>query len=634
MKRFIFDIETNGLLNTLSKVHCMVLRDVDTGEVFRFNSQSNNIEEGINLLLTADEMIGHNAIKFDAPALQKLYAFFKPDYKKIKDTLVMSRLIYADIGDIDSGLMKKGKIPGSLFGSHSLEAWGHRLGKHKGDYAKQMEALGLDPWATWNEEMEEYCVGDTEVTYALLKKLESKEFSQESIELEHQVAVIIARQERYGFKFDKEAAIKLYAQLVQKKSDAEQALKIAFKPRYLKDGKVVTPKRDNKTLGYITGAEFQKVKLTEFNPGSRDHISLWLKAMYQWEPSEFTPDGKPKIDEQVLTQLSYPEVEYLKEYLMLDKRIGQLAEGNQAWLKKDTNGRIHGSVNTNGAVTGRMTHGNPNLAQVPAVRSSKQGILKGSSGGWGYECRSLFTVSRGKKLVGADAAALELRDLAGYMYAYDGGKYAHIVVKGNKDEGTDIHSVNARAIGLDPKQAYSGMSGRDIAKTWFYAFIYGAGDEKLGNILTGKKGEAAKSAGMKSRSSFMKNLPALNTLVTRVKAAVKERGFLKGLDGRRLTVRSQHAALNTLLQAAGACQMKKALVILDASLQEASYLPGVNYEFVANVHDEWQIEVDESIADLVGKLAVEAIKKAGEVLNFKCPLDGEYKIGNNWSETH
>lgn len=309
---------------------------------------------------------------------------------------------------------------------------------------------------------------------------------------------------------------------------------------------------------------------------------------------------------------------------MVVKRLGQLAEGKEAWLRAvGPDGRIHGRVNTNGAVTGRMTHSKPNMAQVPSAKSL-----------YGHECRSLFIVSEGKLLVGADADALELRDLAGYMAIYDGGAYIDTVLRGDKSQGTDMHSVNCRALGMDPKARYGTETGRDKAKTWFYAFIYGAGDEQLGWILLGVRGEQAVKKGKAARAAFLKNLPAMGKLVESVKKRAKERGFLLGVDKRALPVRSQHAALNTLLQSAGAVQMKKALCLLDDSLQAAGYTPGLHYEFVANVHDEWQIEVDHDIAETVGRMAVQAIRDSGSFFNFRCPLDGNFDIGGNWNETH
>jgi DNA polymerase I-like protein with 3'-5' exonuclease and polymerase domains len=357
------------------------------------------------------------------------------------------------------------------------------------------------------------------------------------------------------------------------------------------------------------------VKLTEFNPGSRDHVASWLKQLHGWEPKEFTNDGKPKIDDTILNQLKYPEAKVLAEYFMVAKRLGQVAEGDQAWFRHvKADGRIHGSVITNGAVTGRMTHAAPNMAQVPAGYSP-----------YGPECRDLFTVPPGKRLVGADASALELRCLAGYMARWDGGAYIKTVVDGRKEDGTEIHTVNRKALEID---------SRDDAKTWFYAFIYGGGDEKLGSILLKTKGAKARRRGKVSRDKFLANLPALGKLVDAVQKKVKTTGALKGLDGRWLYIRSPHSALNTLLQSAGAILMKVALVCLDRKLQELGYEPGTNYEFVANVHDEWQIECDEHIAEQVGMCAVAAMEEAGRQLNFRCPITGEYRAGASWKETH
>lgn len=391
-------------------------------------------------------------------------------------------------------------------------------------------------------------------------------------------------------------------------------------------------KRNDRSRGRVKGEPYRNVKKFVFNPGSRDHIAKRLKALYGWKPSVFTPEGKPKIDEDTLSPLKYPEIPLLLQYLTVSKRFGQLAspppkrlkngelskakKKSEAWrdhVKAD--GRVHGKVNQNAAVTGRMTHANPNMAQVPKVQKDKTGILHGLPGGWGYECRELFYVPKGKKLVGADASGLELRCLAHFMALYDGGAYAKVLLEG------DIHAANQEAAGLPT---------RDNAKTFIYAFLYGAGDEKIGSII-GK----GRKHGRALKEKFLNGLPALKRLVTGVKKRAKQRGYLRGLDGRRLHIRSDHAALNTLLQSAGALVMKKALSILDQTLQEKyGLVPGVNYEFVGNIHDEWQIEVDEEFAELVGQTAVASIAAAGDAFGFKCKLDGEYKVGNNWAETH
>ncbi|MEY9719291.1 DNA polymerase-1 [Sinorhizobium fredii] len=646
----------------MTKIHSLVVKDVNTGEVGSFADQPGYapIKAGLDWLMDAAFIAGHNIVDFDIPAIQKLHPWFTPK-ATVRDTIVMSRLMWADMTDADFRQEKrKGKgrwINQKLFGRHSLEAWGQRLGVWKGDYGKEKEAegkaLGLKGpeltrfvWGNWSKSMQDYCVQDVEVTEQLWRKVNSKGFSEESIQLEHCVRRIISRQERYGFAFDEKAAVELLGTLAQAKADAERELLQTFKPWYRNLGrkeptvdrrvsqkhfkpigierykKTGEPKldKDGNTIPiypkaeFTTDAPYTEVKLVPFNAGSRFDIADRLKRLFGWKPTEFGKDGHPTVDEETLSSLPWPEAALLTKYLMIQKRLGQLSDGKEAWIKHVRNGRIHGSVNTNGAVTGRMTHSKPNMAQVP-------------SGGapYGHECRKLFVASKGKKLVGCDADALELRDLAGYMARYDDGAYIRTVLEGKKEDGTDMHTMNAKALGCD----------RNTAKTWFYAFIYGSGDFNLGCIL-GVKGtkQQITNAGKVSRAKFLKALPALNDLVSAVKRKSKSQGWIKGLDGRVLVIRSEHSALNTLLQSAGAIQMKRALVILDNQLQEMGLIPGVHYEFVGNIHDEWQIEVDEDKADLVGRTAANAIRLAGEYYKFRCPLAGNYDVGSNWNETH
>jgi len=250
-----------------------------------------------------------------------------------------------------------------------------------------------------------------------------------------------------------------------------------------------------------------------------------------------------------------------------------------------------------------MSHSKPNMAQVPRAGNP-----------YGAECRALFCVPEGRALVGVDASGLELRCLAHYMARYDGGAYAQIILDG------DIHSLTQQAAGLPT---------RDTAKTFIYAFLYGAGNARLGAIV-GK----GPHVGSKLRKQFLAELPALDKLINDVQATAKKRGWLRGLDGRRLHIRSQHAALNTLLQSAGALVMKQALVMADDRLQTEFGTPGVDYEFVANIHDEFQIEVSAANAAFVGEISVEAIRQAGEYFKFRCPLDGAFKVGKTRADTH
>lgn len=629
---FIFDIETNGLLHEADRVHVLAIRQVGSGTVgvYRGSDVENGVRRMKHLADSGALLIGHNAIKFDHPMLTKLYPDIKIPIDSVRDTMVISRVLYPDLWDRDKKLKLRGVLAGNLMNSHSLKAWGIRLGLHKGDYT--------GGWESWNQEMEDYCVQDTAVTEKLWTVMTtSKLYPQDgrAIDIEHQVAIILARQERYGFLFDHAKAVSLYATLGKKREELRLKLHEVFPP-WWHQGAIATPTRDVNyrknplQAGTCAGAVWQKTTLVQFNPSSRAHIALKLKERYGWKPTQFTEGGEAQIDESILKGMVFPEARLLEEYFLIEKRIGQVAEGDHGWLKKvGSDGRMHGSVNPNGAVTCRMSHSHPNMGQVPASYSP-----------YGKECRECFTVPPNRKLVGCDADALELRDLAGYMAKYDGGAYIKTVLEGDKSKGTDMHSVNARVIGLDPKALVIGKeTGRDIAKRWFYAFIYGAGNEALGQIISGKSSGVWRkqntAEGKRTREKFMANLPALVKLISSVQASAKKRGgYIKGLDGRFIAVRSDHAALNTLLQSAGAIQMKWALAILDQQLQEKGYVPSIDYEFVANVHDEWQLECRPEIADDVGKTAASAIALAGTALGFRCPLAGNYVVGNNWAETH
>jgi DNA polymerase-1 len=613
--RLEFDLETDGFLDVMTRIHCMVVKDADTGEVFRFTEGGQlgcaHLEIGVRMLMEADEVWGHNILKFDLPALLKIFPWFVLKASCVRrDTMVLSRLIWASIKERDIKAVKRG-FPGKLVGKHSLEAWGHRLGNYKGDFK--------GPWDTLTQEMLDYCVQDIEVTDDLRARIEKKQYAVEATELEHEVQRIIATQEQFGFCFNTAKAAELYARLSAKRDELTARLKAAFPAWEVRTP--FTPKANNKARGYVKGVPTFKVKVIEFNPASRDHIADRLTTLYGWKPMQFTDGGKPQVDESTLSPLKYPTVPLLMEYLLVEKRIGQLAEGKEAWLKHVKNGRIHGAVNPMGAVTGRMSHFFPNVAQVPKVGSP-----------YGEECRELFEVPPGFKLVGADAAGLELRCLAHYLAKWDEGAYARAVIEGKQEDKSDVHSLTALALGLEPQQLYTlgGKTGkgRDFAKTFIYAFLYGAGDEKLGSIV----GKGA-GAGRQLKKAFIEKIPGMKALRKAVEIAAK-RGYLVGLDGRHIHVRSSHAALNSLLQGAGAIVMKKALVILDAALTARGLIRFRDYSFVANIHDEFQIQVKEELANEVGRLAVQSIRDAGSHFKFRCPLDGEYKVGNNWKDTH
>ena len=607
--RLVADIETNGFLDNVTVVHCIAAKDIDTGTVYTFHGPT--IEEGVRFLQSADTLIFHNGISYDIPVLNKLYPWFSVEPSKVLDTLVLGRLIYTNVKDIDMGLLKKQKLPSRLFGSHSLEAYGYRLGLMKGEYADEFKQKMGDAykhgmeWLEFSQEMLDYNVQDVVVTEALYQKLASKNYAEMAIQLEHEIQWLMAQQVRNGFHFNESKAAVLYSTLSQRRADLERELKDFFGSWEVKLPDFI-PKRDNKTRGYKAGVPVPRSKSVEFNPSSRDHIADRLQTLYGWKPEKFTDGGKPMVDESVLSGLDYPPCKLLTEYLLVAKRIAQLAEGDQAWLKLVKKGRIHGSINPNGAVTGRATHAYPNIAQVPS-----------SSSPYGHECRELFDIPEGwSALVGADASGLELRCLAHFMAKWDGGAYGDVLLNG------DIHTENQKAAGLPT---------RNNAKTFIYAFLYGAGDAKIGSIVGGTDAD-----GKKLKKKFLKSLPALGKLVEAVKESAKK-GYLKGLDGRHLHVRSHHAALNTLLQSAGALVCKKWLVILEEELKARGLKHGWDgdYAFCGWIHDEVQIACrTPEVAQLVAELAPECVTKAGEFFNFRCPLAGEAKVGKNWSETH
>jgi DNA polymerase-1 len=599
MNTLIFDIETNAItdwatLSDLEVVHCLSILDASNGEMTSYNSLNDDIGYGLDKLSKAETIVGHNIIGFDVPALRVLYNFKHPN---LIDTLTLARCINPDVRNDD---FKREGFDKTLIGSHSLKAWGTRINVLKSDYGETSD------WSMWSQEMQDYCEQDVRVTLALYNWLLSKQPSEHMVKLEHEFAKEMRRQEYNGFPFDSAKATDLMEQLMLERCEIETDLQKVFPPNEEQtksqwwensNGDKFPTKKAMIESGYKPNQCFKgdyKTKSIPFNPNSRDQICERLMSQ-GWKPAAF--EGKrPAINEGVLKEINTDASLKLLQFLTISKRLGQLLEGNQAWIKLTRDGKIHGGVNTNGAVSGRCTHQNPNVAQVPSVRSP-----------YGGECRELFTAPQGKVLVGCDASGLELRCLAHYLYPWDNGSYAKTILEG------DIHTANQKAAGLET---------RDQAKTFIYATLYGAGDSKIGSIVGGTSKD-----GKRLKSNFKKNLPAYSKLVNAVEAKVTSAGSLNGLDGRKLPCRSPHSALNLLLQSAGAVIMKQALV-------DFVYRATKEYKLHANVHDEVQFSCDEEDAEELGATFVESIKKAGETLNFKCPLDGEYKIGNNWKETH
>ena len=565
MAKLFLDIETPLFINGSlpNKIFCLVTI-CDKGNTVYYTA--NDIHKFQNVASNYSEFIGHNIIGFDAPVIKNVLGIDLFKIGKVTDTLILSRL-FNPVRE----------------GGHSLKAFGLKFGYKKFDF---------NDFTKFSQEMLKYCIRDVKLliqVYNLLNR-QGVNFSEQSIELEHEVAKIIEQQVSNGFLFDQEKAHILLARLKQRIDEAQEKVRETFTP--LKIEETFIPKVNNKARGYIKGVPFTKVKYQEFNLGSRQQIGERLINL-GWKPKKFTDKGHVIVDEKVLSEIkNIPEAELIKEFLLLQKRVAMIESWIEA-VKED--GRVHGKVITNGAITSRMSHQSPNMAQIPAVYSP-----------YGKDCRELWVVPSGYKLVGVDASGLEIRILSHYM---NDKEYINEVING------DIHSTN---------QTLAGLETRDIAKTFIYAFIYGAGNKKLGTICG-----RSESYGRTIKDRFLKRLPSLAKLRKRVDNAVKK-GYLKGLDQRKLIIRQKHSALNTLIQGGGAIAMKKALVILSdyISTYKIDAIP------VANVHDEFQYQVKEEQADRFGKLAVQSIVDAGDKLNLRCSLDGEYKIGNNWKETH
>jgi DNA polymerase I-like protein with 3'-5' exonuclease and polymerase domains len=540
------DIETNLAHD---KIWCVVTKDEDGLMVWTEDS-------GLDEYLKDKQVCAHNLIGFDAKVLREVWGISIPLNKAV-DTLVMSRLYDPNVE-----------------GGHSLKAWGKRLGFDKMDFDVEDFDGGL------TEEMLDYCTRDVEVLERLHKHLvhEMGEGWEQSLALEHEVAMHMARQERTGFKLNVEKASKLLAELRNRMVEIEMQMQRVFPP-------IVTERWSEKTGKRL------KDHVEEFNVGSRQQIAKRLESLGV-KFTERTEKGQVIVNEKVLDGIDLPEAKLINEYLMLQKRVGLV----DAWLDRaDADGRVHGRVISNGAVTGRMTHQNPNLGQVPSVNSP-----------YGKECRSCWTVDDGNVLVGTDLSGIELRCLAHYM---QDDNYTKELLDG------DIHTANQHAAGLET---------RAQAKTFIYALLYGAGAAKIGAIAGGNA-----KKGQELIDKFMGNTPKLQQLLLKVQR-IASKGYVPALDGRKIRIRSEHAALNSLLQSCGAIIAKQWCVEAHRMLRRAN----IPVKQVAFVHDEIQMEVPAKYGQTVADIMTRASIKAGNVLGFRIPAESESKIGKTWLDTH
>lgn len=681
MKRFYFDIETDGLLDTMTQIHCLVLRDTK-GNSWSYADQPghSSIAEGLKHLGEGDIIIGHNVLGFDIPAIQLIYPDWKPK-NIVTDTLILSRMAFPDIFGHKRVNKNLDQVKKGQWMSHGLAAWGARLGCDKDKYTDEEAALIIaqDPhlfpscpkkalkeakklvWETWNIRMHNYCIQDVVVTEKVYLFLKQAKMTTRSVQVEHGFKKLMVEQEAFGWEFNHQGAQELYALLAVKEAELHQSFLERW-PGWYRAGKVTAPKkaRSVKTtmptgdvtiprygkkgnelspyvgpvkVEYCPTRPYTPITWKDFNPGSRaDCISI-LKRHFGWKPSKWTEKGMEKMDEAILKGLKdeIPMAADLIDFYTIRKRLGQIADGRNGWLKlakpvPGTEGRyrMHGSVNTMGTVTHRCTHSRPNQGQVPAASDNMP---------YGKECRELFTVPEGWMQVGSDADALEMRLLGHYLKPYDKGDMITAIESGNKEDGTDPHSVYRDRIGVDI--VGEGKTGRDKAKTHRYGKLYGAGFLKQGKIIDPTLSDAAATA---MGRKVAKRLEAAGEMSGVLDKAVKKKaertGHITALDGRIMPVRHAFAALNTLLQSGGAIYMKYVLVEHARALGEAGLLKRRDWHYIGNIHDEFQAQVRPECVDKYREITLATYLKVGEELGIACPMRGSVDVGKNWADCH
>ena len=563
MSTIALDAETTTDHQTVWMVS---LYDVDNDTLLGTYKDEYELQRRLHQLPDDTTLVMHNGIGFDMPVLSRVWGIVFRDTFTIRDTYIMSQM-----------------YDFTIEGGHSLAAWGGRLGFPKDDFTDYDGPADGETEAEWCSRMQRYCEQDTLVTAKLykhlLQQLRSLNVTSKSLELEQETMRIMTQQVRDGIFFDKDKASVLYDKLSHKMRSILGEMQKMFPP-------IVTKRYSDKQVDKQTGKPKRlKDHVEEFNPGSRQQIAKRLTEAGV-RLTETTETGQYKIDETVLARIDHPASKKIAQYMMVQKRIGQLDQ----WFAHCTEeSRIHGGVRPIGTATFRQSQQNPNLGQVPSVDKE-----------YGKECRELFCAPAGMVFLGCDASGLELRCFANRTRSQE---YIEVVTEG------DAHQYHADLLGID----------RRDAKTFLYAFLYGAGDAKLGSIVGGNGGDA--------RALFNDRLPGLRELTSKVQEQART-GIIRGLDGRAIRAKSEHSALNYQLQSDGAIIMKQACVRLHQAMDHNKARQ------VVAVHDEWQFEVTPEYADDLGALAVMAIQQAGKDLNMVCPLDGEYKVGNNWAETH
>lgn len=744
-RRLYMDTEGNNLYPLIDKMHCLGVIDIDTEEEFYFGpavpvghpalagkseqeisvltNPTGTLEDGMLFMSEADLLTGHNTIGFDYPACEQLYPNHFKRPVKAWDSLVAAKRVwpYDTLIGPDLARIRAGMMPAFLMKSHSMKAWGYRLGDNKDDYGGDPDKYPGDDeaskkvrwdnrWKEWNPYMASYMMQDCRPGLKLWKLIERRVgwvvdekgnpsadpvWPELVFEYEHEAARILFEQQQFGIRFDRDRAEKRAAELTTLKHQIDKKLVETF-GSWWAAGEVTTPAIDRKVklthlpditkrrvsektgkelapyvgppvCQYFDDAPYTPVTFTTFSPSSRDHLGQRLQDVFGWKPKKFGKNGKPTVDETALEEI--PEAvlpadmrQLILDYFVVNKTLGMLRSGSRAWLSPSILGeddRIHGRVDPSGAVTGRGTHSNPNLGQVPAVLKEKdlegiEQVVRGLKGRYGWECRELFTADEGWELTGTDASALELIDLGHYLMPHDGGKFRDRVCDPERDPHTEHSELTGRT--------------RAETKTATYLYIYGGSAWKLSLDTPVEDHEIPELLAYRGLTMLLKNLArrfdddfvdklddrqkarlakarliiiafengieGIKPLKESVTEAARMKGWLRGLDGSKLHVRKPHAALNTLLQAAGAQTCKLWMVLVHRKLAAMGYRHGVDYKQVLWVHDELQITHKPGMHADIARISDEAIKEAGQLLGLRGEYRADSKLGLNWAETH
>lgn len=717
------DVEANGLLYRQGKIAqadvmwCLGLLDINTGEKFYWGVDQgpDSLAHGLRFLSECDLSLFHNGITFDYPFMEKMFPWFKRP-AKAWDTLVIAKKVWPaeTLVDRDFALIRTGRMPGHLLKRHSLEAWGYRTGAHKVDYSGGFGA--------WRPAMASYLMtGDLDGPQAIWKRAQRRigwgpdvpdgtiKWPELVLEVEHEVARNIFEQQEWGIRLDMQKAIALSAELRNEQTRINKKLVETFgtwwAPQCDDVEKGITPGRNSRRAmtefpditvrrfsektgkelkpyvgppleEFSVDAPYVPVVLTEFNPGSRDHLGQRLQAVFGWKPKAFGKDGKPTVDESTLAEIPDAVMpaetrQLILDYFVVAKTLGMLSKGSKAWINLSrqhgeiygTVDRIHGKMDTVGAITGRGTHSDPNLSQVPSVQKEKvtledgskvERALRGLKGRYGYECKELFVADEGWELTDCDCSSLELIDLGHYLFRYDGGAFSERVC----DPDRDPHQEHADIAG--------GMLRAD-AKTTIYLKIYGGSAYKLSLAIEVDEAEIPTLLGYKGIPGLLKSLEkrfdadfvkklddrqvakiakarqiilkletgivGLQDLIKDVQNAAR-RGYLKAIDGSTIHVRKPHAALNSLLQSAGAITCKLWMVLVHRKMAERGYVKGRDWVQVLWVHDALTFTHKPGLGPVILEVCEEAVKEAGRILNLRGTYRTAGRTGRNWAEVH